>query len=60
MGLHAEPHGYRPRAFIFSWSFLSVAYGSRVPMYSDHDDVAQHGAYTGQPMYAYAAYTSAI
>ena len=29
-------------------------------MYGDHDDVAQHGAYTGQPMHAYAAYTSAI
>ena len=60
-GRHEEPHTDRTHAFIFSWSSLSAAYGLRAPTNGDDDDdVAQHGAYTGQPMYAYAAYTSAI
>ena len=59
---HSEPHTCRTRAFIFSWSSSTAAYGSRVPTYrdSDDDDVAQHGAHSGQPMHVYATYSSAI
>ena len=58
-GRHAEPHTYRTHALIFSWSSSSAAYGSRASTYGD-DDVAQHGAHTGQPVHSNAAYTSAI
>ena len=59
-GCHAEPHTYRTRAFIFSWSSLSVAYGSQAPTYAANDNFTKHGAHTGPPMHAYTAYTSAV
>ena len=48
-GRHAEPHTYRTCAFIFVWSSPSAVNGSRVRTYDD--DVAQHGAHTGQLMH---------
>ena len=37
----------------------SIWLRSQVPTYGDNDDnVAQRGTHTGQPMHAYAAYTT--
>ena len=49
-GRHVEPNSYRTRAFIFVWSSLSAVNGSQARTYDD-DDVAQHGAHTGQLMH---------
>ena len=40
--------GFRTRAFIFVWSSSSAVNGSQARTYDDDDDVAQHGAHTGQ------------
>ena len=49
-GRHAEPHTYRAYAFIFIWSSSLAVNGLRAHTYDD-DDVAQHGANTGQLMH---------
>ena len=58
--LPREAHTHRNHAFIFLWSSLSAACGLWVPTYGEDDGVAQHGAHSGQPMHACAAYTSAL
>ena len=50
-GRHAEPYTFRTYAFIFVWSFSSAVNGLRARTYDDYDDVAQHGAHTGQLMH---------
>ena len=54
-GRHAEPHTYRTHSF--SHGHHDQRHIARGRVRTD-DDVAQHGAHTGQPMHA--AYTSAI
>ena len=45
---HAEPHTHRTHAFIFVRSSSSAVNGSRARTHNDGDDVAQHGAHTGE------------